>query len=91
MDVRTYFHRLNIAATEEEIVYYEKSLQQFLNSCDSALALDVSDIEERRYNFDNHINIMSHGGKVEVVSVDDMMKNVNYREGNYVKVPKVVK
>ncbi len=89
-NVEKYFDKLMIAVSEDEIKYYTEFLQNHIAAYQDVLACDVSEVEELRYNFSSHVNVVKKHD-TEIVDAELILKNVNLRYGNYVKVPKVVK
>ncbi len=78
---------LKISLTDRETEILFKEISTFYDKHPEGISLDG--IEMMRFVNEDVVNVF-RTQEVELVKVEDLMKNVHDREGNYIKVPKVI-
>ncbi len=77
---------LKIDLEDDLIDYYLEEVNTFINSRPE---IDLQGVLPLRYVNADVVNVFSTTQN-DLLNVDDLMKNVSNREGNYIKVPKVL-
>ncbi len=77
---------LKINLTEAEIDLYVDEVNKFISLHPE---LQLGDVEPLRYVNEEVVNVFNSNDEA-VVEVDLLLSNVEDREGNYIKVPKVL-
>lgn len=77
---------LKVHLADDEVDYYVDEVNKFIELHPE---IDLKDVKPLRYVNEEVINVFSSVDN-ELASSSDVLKNVRDREGNYVKVPKVL-
>ncbi len=77
---------LKISLDAKDVDYYVSEVNKFISKHPK---LDLSGVKPLRYVNEDVCNVFMSCTN-ELASVEDVMKNVSDREGNYIKVPKVL-
>ncbi|MFV0424617.1 MAG: aspartyl/glutamyl-tRNA amidotransferase subunit C [Bacilli bacterium] len=93
-DVTNNAWALKVSLTESEIDYCVKEVNNFFNSrpqldCEEVIE-GCASLQPLRYVHSEIVNVFSTREE-SLISVDDILENTLDREGNYIKVPKVLK
>ncbi len=78
---------LKITISDDEAKFFCDEVNEYMETRPD---IDYSNIEALRYVNPETINVFS-SGEQKLIDVDDLISNVKDREGNYVKVPRVIK
>ncbi len=77
---------LKVCLEEENIDYYVSEVNNFISKHPE---VDLKGVKPLRYVNEEVVNVFQSTDN-ELASAEDVMKNVKDREGNYIKVPKVL-
>ncbi|MFV0498969.1 MAG: Asp-tRNA(Asn)/Glu-tRNA(Gln) amidotransferase subunit GatC [Bacilli bacterium] len=90
LDIKNNANALKMEMTDSEIEYCLEEANKFFDSRPKFNFENRDDLKELRYVNENVVNVFSSNEDV-IVSADEVLLNAIDREGNYFKVPKVIK